>query len=148
MTSFSRTANASGALPPRARRVGPNSGQRLQSYQSYLQTQYFNHLKPGGNQGGWIDGGRDVECYAEQMWNTFFAKVPEITLFNSMPIMASLNTANRLRDLLTDQTITAAQSGGGGERGFGRGRGNFGGNNGINFDLTVPAHSFRVFQAE
>jgi hypothetical protein len=34
-----------------------NSGQRLQSYQSYLQTEYFNNIKPGGNQGGWIDGG-------------------------------------------------------------------------------------------
>jgi hypothetical protein len=44
-----------------------NFGQRLQSYQSYLQTQYFNHLKPGANQGGWIDGGWDVERYAEQM---------------------------------------------------------------------------------
>jgi len=72
-----------------------NSGQRLQSYQSYLQTQYFNNIKQGGNQGGWIDGGRDVERYAEQMWNTFFAKVPEITLFNSMQIMAPLNTGNR-----------------------------------------------------
>jgi hypothetical protein len=28
-----------------------NSGQRLQSYQSYLQTAYFNNIKPGGNQG-------------------------------------------------------------------------------------------------
>jgi hypothetical protein len=72
-----------------------NSGQRLQSYQSYLQTQYFNNIKPGGNQGGWIDGGRDVERYAEQMWNTFFAKVPEITLFNSMQITAPLNVGNR-----------------------------------------------------
>jgi hypothetical protein len=72
-----------------------NSGQRLQSYQSYLQTQYFNNIKPGGNQGGWIDGGRDVERYAEQMWDTFFAKVPEITLFNSLQITAALNTSNR-----------------------------------------------------
>jgi hypothetical protein len=44
-----------------------NFGQRLQSYQSHLQTQYFNNIKPGGNAGGWIDGGRDVERYAEQM---------------------------------------------------------------------------------
>ncbi len=72
-----------------------NSGQRLQSYQSYLQTRYFNNIKPSGNQGGWIDGGRDVERYAEQMWDTFFAKVPEITLFNSMQIMAGLNAGNR-----------------------------------------------------
>jgi hypothetical protein len=72
-----------------------NFGQRLQSYQSYLQTIYFNNIKPGGNQGGWIDGGRDVERYAEQFWNTFFAKMPEITLFNSMQIAAPLNTSYR-----------------------------------------------------
>jgi hypothetical protein len=64
-------------------------GQRLQSYQSYLQTQYFNNIKPGGNQGGWIDGGGDAR-YAEQFWDTFFAKVPEITLFNSQQIMGGL----------------------------------------------------------
>jgi hypothetical protein len=67
-----------------------NAGQRLQSYQSFLQTQYFNNIKPGGNQGGWIDGGTDVERYAEQFWDTFFAKVPEIMLFNSQQIMARL----------------------------------------------------------
>ena len=64
-------------------------GQRLQSYQSYLQTLYFNNIKPGGNQGGWIDGGGDAR-YAEQFWDTFFAKVPEITLFNSQQIMGGL----------------------------------------------------------
>lgn len=66
-----------------------NSGQRLQSYQSYLQTEYFNNIKPGGNQGGWIDGGGDAR-YAEQFWDTFFAKVPEIMLFNSQQIMQGL----------------------------------------------------------
>jgi len=65
------------------------SGQRLQSYQSYLQTQYFNNVKPGGNQGGWIDGGGDAR-YAEQFWDTFFAKVTEIVLFNSLQIMRGL----------------------------------------------------------
>ena len=71
-----------------------NSGQRLQSYQSYLQTRYFNNIKPGGNQGGWIDGGGDAR-YAEQFWDTFFAKVPEITLFNSMQIMRGLGGGGR-----------------------------------------------------
>ncbi|MBN2321962.1 MAG: hypothetical protein JXR49_22995 [Acidobacteria bacterium] len=66
-------------------------GQRLQSYQSYLQTQYLNNIKPGGNQGGWIDGGTDVERYAEQFWDTLFAKVPEITLFNSQQITADIS---------------------------------------------------------
>jgi hypothetical protein len=70
------------------------SGQRLQSYQSYLQTQYFNNIKPGGNQGGWIDGGGDAR-YAEQFWDTFFAKVPEIMLFNSMQIIRGLGGGNR-----------------------------------------------------
>ena len=65
------------------------SGQRLQSYQSYLQTQYFNNIKPGGNQGGWIDGGGDAR-YAEQFWDTFFAKVPEIMLFNSLQVMSGM----------------------------------------------------------
>jgi hypothetical protein len=83
----------------------PNSGQRLQPYQSFLQTQYFNNIKPGGNQGGWIDGGRDVERYAEQMWDTFFAKVPEIMLFNSMQIAAPLNTAFRPE---ADSTLSLA----------------------------------------
>jgi hypothetical protein len=64
-------------------------GQRLQSYQSYLQTDYFNRIKPGANQGGWIDGGGDAR-YAEQFWDTLFAKVPEIMLFNSQQIMGNL----------------------------------------------------------
>jgi hypothetical protein len=85
-----------------------NSGQRLQSYQSYLQTQFFNNIKPGGNQGGWIDGGRDVERYAEQMWDTFFAKVPEIILFNSMQIMAGLNTGNRGSEPDTNASLSVA----------------------------------------
>jgi hypothetical protein len=71
-----------------------DSGQRLQPYQSYLQTQYFNNIKPGGNQGGWIDGGGNAR-YAEQFWNTFFAKVPEIMLFNSMQIMRGLGQGGR-----------------------------------------------------
>jgi len=65
---------------------GAEGGQRLQSYQSYLQTEYFCRIKPGGNQGGWIDGGGDAR-YAEQFWDTLFARVPEIMLFNSQQIM-------------------------------------------------------------
>ena len=86
-----------------------NFGQRLQSYQSYLQTRFFNHIKPGGNQGGWIDGGYDPERYAEQMWNTFFAKVPEITLFNSQQIMGGLNVGNRAADQDTNASLNFAR---------------------------------------
>lgn len=86
-----------------------NFGQRLQPYQSYLQTQYFNRIKPGGNQGGWIDGGYDPERYAEQMWNTFFAKVPELTLFNSQQVMAGLNVGNRAAGQDTNATLNFAR---------------------------------------
>jgi hypothetical protein len=65
---------------------GAEGGQRLQSYQSYLQTEYFCRIKPGANQGGWIDGSGNAR-YAEQFWDTLFAKVPEIMLFNSQQIM-------------------------------------------------------------
>lgn len=86
-----------------------NSGQRLQSYQSFLQTHYFNNIKPGGNDGGWIDGGRDVERYTEQMWNTFFAKVPEIALFNSMQIAMPLNVGNRSGEADTNASLNLAR---------------------------------------
>ena len=79
-----------------------NSGQRLQSYQSYLQTEYFNNIKPRGNQGGWIDGRGDAR-YAEMFWDTFFAKVPEIVLFNSIQITAPLGAG---RDAATGDPDT------------------------------------------
>ena len=62
----------------------PNaSDQHLQQYESYQIIRYFDNIKPGGNGGGWVDiyGVRYVDRYAEQLWDTMFAKAPEITLF-------------------------------------------------------------------
>jgi hypothetical protein len=58
--------------------------QHLQQYESYQIFRYFENIKPGGNGGGWVDtfGVRYVDRYAEQLWDTMFAKAPEITLFN------------------------------------------------------------------
>jgi hypothetical protein len=58
--------------------------QNLQQYESYLIIRYFENIKPGGNGGGWVDtfSLRYVDRYAEQLWNTMFAKAPEIMLFN------------------------------------------------------------------
>jgi hypothetical protein len=59
--------------------------QLLQQYQSYLTFRYFDNIRPGGgNRGGWVDtfSTRYVDRYAEQLWDTMFAKAPEITLFN------------------------------------------------------------------
>jgi len=58
--------------------------QHLQQYESYLVFRYFENIKPGGNGGGWVDTGamRYMDRYAEQLWDTIFAKAPEITLFD------------------------------------------------------------------
>jgi hypothetical protein len=58
--------------------------QLLQQYESYGIVRYFDNIRPGGNGGGWVDtyDVRYVDRYAEQLWDTLFAKAPEITLFN------------------------------------------------------------------
>jgi len=59
--------------------------QLLQQYTSYLAFRYMANIRPhGGNRGGWVDtyDTRYVDRYAEQLWDTLFAKAPEITLFN------------------------------------------------------------------
>jgi len=57
--------------------------QNLQQYESYQIFRYFENIKPGGNGGGWVDtySIRYIDRYAEQLWDTLFAKAPEITLF-------------------------------------------------------------------
>jgi hypothetical protein len=77
----------------------PNAtDQLLQQYQSYEIVRYFDHIRPdggngGGNLGGWVDTFtvRYADRYAEQLWDTLFAKAPEITLF-SWHGMAALET--------------------------------------------------------
>ncbi len=59
--------------------------QLLQQYESYLVFRYYDNIRPhGGNRGGWVDtfDTRYVDRYAEQLWDTLFAKAPEITLFD------------------------------------------------------------------
>ena len=58
--------------------------QFLQQYESYQIIRFFENIKPGGNGGGWVDtyGSLYVDRYAEQLWDTMFAKAREITLFN------------------------------------------------------------------
>lgn len=63
--------------------------QLLQQYESYGIYRYFANIRPdGGNLGGWVDtfSVRSVDRYAEQLWDTLFAKAPEITLFNWNPM--------------------------------------------------------------
>jgi hypothetical protein len=58
--------------------------QQLQQYESYQIIRYFDNVRPdGGNGGGWVDtySIRSVDRYAEQLWDTEFAKAPQIVLF-------------------------------------------------------------------
>jgi len=57
--------------------------QHLQQYESYQIVRFFDNIAPGRNGGGWVDtyGIRYIDRYAEQLWNTAFAKPHEITLF-------------------------------------------------------------------
>lgn len=58
--------------------------QLLQQYESYEIIRYFDNIRPGANGGGWVDtySVKYVDRYAEQLWDTLFAKAGEITLFN------------------------------------------------------------------
>ena len=62
--------------------------QLLQQYESYEIYRYFSNIRPGANFGGWVDtfSTRAIDRYAEQLWDTIFAKAPEITLFNWSPM--------------------------------------------------------------
>jgi len=64
------------------------SDQYLQQYESYQIIRFFENIKPGGNGGGWVDtyGSFYVDRYAEQLWDTMFAKAREMTLFNWIDI--------------------------------------------------------------
>jgi len=57
--------------------------QHLQQYESYQIVRYFENIAPHRNGGGWIDtySLRYLDRYAEQLWDTVFAKAHEITLF-------------------------------------------------------------------
>jgi len=63
--------------------------QLLQQYESYEIIRFFDNIRPGGNGGGWVDtfSTRYADRYAEQLWDTVFARAPEITLF-TWPILA------------------------------------------------------------
>jgi hypothetical protein len=66
--------------------------QLLQQYESYLVFRYYDNVRPNGvNRGGWVDtyATRYVDRYAEQLWDTLFAKAPEITLFNWSDLAAT-----------------------------------------------------------
>lgn len=71
--------------------------QYLQQYESYQIFRYFENIKPGGNGGGWVDtfSIRYLDRYAEQLWDTMFAKAPEIMLFNWAALLQPARPGDR-----------------------------------------------------
>jgi hypothetical protein len=71
--------------------------QFLQQYESYQILRYFDNIAPGRNGGGWVDtfSIRYVDRYAEQLWDTAFAKPREITLFNWAALLQPIEPGER-----------------------------------------------------
>jgi hypothetical protein len=71
--------------------------QHLQQYESYQIVRYFDNIAPGRNGGGWVDtyNLRYIDRYAEQLWDTLFAKAPEITLFEWSALSRPIDLGDR-----------------------------------------------------
>ncbi|MES1201180.1 MAG: hypothetical protein ABUS57_06995 [Pseudomonadota bacterium] len=106
--------------------------QLLQQYESYEVLRYFENIRPdGGNGGGWVDtfSTEYVDRYAEQLWDTLFAKAREITLFNWVPMAdehalqpGTRPWSNRPTSFDWDAMARSYPSRGGGDVGPGWGR--------------------------
>ena len=71
--------------------------QNLQQYESYQIFRYFENIAPGRNGGGWVDtfSIRYVDRYAEQLWDTVFAKAPEMMLFEWSALLRPITAGDR-----------------------------------------------------
>ena len=71
--------------------------QNLQQYESYQIIRYFENIAPGRNGGGWVDTFdiRYLDRYPEQLWDTVFAKAPEMMLFEWSGMQRPINTGDR-----------------------------------------------------
>jgi hypothetical protein len=89
--------------------------QNLQQYESYQIFRYFENIAPGRNGGGWVDtfSIRYIDRYAEQLWNTLFAKASEITLFEWSAMSRPIRAGDReqWKDLTTGLNLDAVVAG-------------------------------------
>jgi hypothetical protein len=78
-----------------------DNDQHLQQYESYEIVRYFDNVaadsKKGTNGGGWVDtyDSRTIDRYAEQLWDTMLAKVPQIMLFQYSDMIQPALIGNR-----------------------------------------------------
>ena len=71
--------------------------QHLQQYESYNILRYLENVKPGGNDGGWVDTllTQYIDRYPEQIWDMAFAKPKEITLWQWDDALKQINMGTR-----------------------------------------------------
>ena len=71
--------------------------QHLQQYESYEIIRYFENIAPGRNGGGWVDtySLRYIDRYAEQLWDTMFAKAPQMMLFEWSAMRRPIQAGDR-----------------------------------------------------
>ena len=71
--------------------------QHLQQYESYDIMRYLENVKPGGNDGGWVDTllTQYIDRYPEQIWDMAFAKPREITLWQWNDALKPINIGAR-----------------------------------------------------
>ncbi|MGH7941551.1 MAG: hypothetical protein ACREFR_10830, partial [Limisphaerales bacterium] len=71
--------------------------QHLQQYESYEIMRYLDNVAPGRNGGGWVDtySIRYIDRYAEQLWDTLFAKAPQIMLFEWSALARPIEPGDR-----------------------------------------------------
>ncbi|MDR3377348.1 MAG: hypothetical protein P4M10_01570, partial [Verrucomicrobiae bacterium] len=71
--------------------------QHLQPYESYEIIRYFENIAPGRNGGGWVDtyNLRYADRYAEQLWDTLFAKAGQMMLFEWSALCRPLDAGER-----------------------------------------------------
>jgi len=89
--------------------------QHLQQYESYEIIRYFGNIAPGRNGGGWVDtySLRYIDRYAEQLWDTMFAKAPQIMLFEWSALTRPFEAGDRAawEHLPTSFSLAAATNG-------------------------------------
>ncbi len=71
--------------------------QHLQPYESYEIIRYFDNIAPGRNGGGWVDtySLRYLDRYAEQLWDTMFAKARQMMLFEWSAMTRPIDPGDR-----------------------------------------------------
>lgn len=73
--------------------------QHMQQYESYEIIRYFDNIAPERNGGGWVDTYSIlyVDRYAEQLWDTMFAKAQQMMLFEWSAMSKPIEPGNRAR---------------------------------------------------